>query len=161
MTAKSLFGPRLENGAEYQNAIRTAATELASVQAGMGIPSLFRPCWTDCESGGNGCRNLIARILIENGAVIDGTAKNVHQGMTTEAIISAARAINGYDKYPDRTFEQNLSVVMTESGQAIGIQMSNEEDADRNSDASKEGRISRRKNAIAKKPRKSWFLLLE
>ena len=38
MTVKSLIGPRLENGAEYQETIRMAATELASVQAGMGIP---------------------------------------------------------------------------------------------------------------------------
>jgi hypothetical protein len=98
-------------GAELQNNVRQAATELASVQAGCKVHTLFRPSVVDLESGKHGVRWLIARILTEIGA----TKRN--GAVTAKTVIDFVRAINGPDKYPPHTIRQNLSVVMKRAGQ--------------------------------------------
>ena len=137
-------------GAELQSNVRQAATELASVQAGCGVNTLFRPSVVDLESGKHGIRWLIARILTEAQAVFPryaGEYRNVYvaYGLTTEQICSRVRAANGFDKYPDKTIIQNLSVVMARSNQSASIQLTGKEDADRN----------------CKRPRRKWYLLAE
>jgi hypothetical protein len=137
-------------GAELQNNIRQAATELASVQAGCNVNSLFRPSAVDVETGKHGIRWLIARILTEAQAVFplySGEFRNVYvgYGLTTSDIICKVRSINGFDKYPDKTIADVLSVVMTRSQQVASIQLSNRED----------------RNRDCKRPRRKWYLLAE
>jgi hypothetical protein len=135
-------------GVSLQNHIRQASTELASVQAGCKINSLFRPSVVDCETGKHGIRWLIARILSENNAILPvyaGNFRNVYLniGMTTDSICAKVRQINGFDKYPDKTIIHNLSEVMTKSGQVSSLKMTASEDVTRTS----------------KRPRKLWYLV--
>ena len=137
-------------GAELQDNIRQAATELASVQAGCNVHSLFRPSAVDVQSGKHGIRWLIARILTEAQAVFPryaGDFRNVYvaYGLTTADIIRKVRAANGFDKYPDKTIADVLSVVMTRSNQVASVQLSNREDSNRE----------------CKRPRRKWYLLAE
>lgn len=136
-------------GGNLNSTIRTAATELASVQAGCGVNSLFRPSVVDTTTGRHGIRWLIARILTERGAVLpmpsitlaDGTVvinmlapapeTYISKGMTSDEIITAVRSVNGFDKYPDATIRQNLSVVMARDGQIGAIEMHNSMDSAR------------------------------
>ena len=92
-------------GKSLQNNVRTASMELASVQAGCQVHTLFRPSVVDLETGMHGIRWLIARILAEKGE------------MTTAQICAFVRSVNGFDKYPDKTILHNLSHVMAQAGQ--------------------------------------------
>jgi hypothetical protein len=135
-------------GAELQSNVRQASTELASVQAGCGVNTLFRPSVVDLESGKHGIRWLIARILTEAQAVFPryaGEFRNVYvaYGLTTEQICSKVRAANGFDKYPDKTIIQNLSVVMARSAQVASMRLTVRECPERKS----------------KRPVYRWYLL--
>lgn len=143
-------------GESLQGEIRQATQELASVEAGCNIHWLFRPSVVDTETGMHGLRWLIARILLEAEAIhpqapySDGTPFELRKvyiakSLTTEEITSKVRSINGFDKYPDSTIIQNLSVVMRESGQVASIQMTSREDNKRE----------------CKRPRLAWYLIAE
>lgn len=126
-------------GAEFQTSVRQAATELASVQAGCGVHTLFRPSVVDLETGRNGLRWLIARILKEAGAehpkynAKTQAFRNVYvaTGLTKDAIVKRVRACNGFDKYPDSTIEDNLYVVMQRAGQVDKVTRTSREDSKR------------------------------
>lgn len=92
-------------GEYLQNNVRQASNELASVQAGCNVHTLFRPSIVDLETGLHGIRWTIARILTEQGE------------MTTAQVCSFVRSVNGFDKYPDKTILHNLSHVMAQAGQ--------------------------------------------
>jgi len=100
-------------GEFLQNNVRQASMELASVQAGCNVNSLFRPSVVDLETGMHGIRWLIARILTETGE------------MTTAEICASVRSVNGYNKYPDKTILHNLSHVMAQAGQVTSRQLYN------------------------------------
>lgn len=135
---------------ELQNTVATAAQERNSVLAGCNVHWLFRDSYVDLETGKHGIRWLIARILAENQAIFkeySGNYRNVYlaYGMTTEAIAARVRAVNGFDKYPDKTIMDYLSVIMARSSQVASIQLTNKEDCNRD----------------CKRPRKVWYLLAE
>ena len=123
-------------GAELQASVRQATGELASVQAGCGVHTLFRPSVVDLETGRKGLRWLIARILKEAGAEhpkYNGAFRNVYvaTGLTVDEIICKVRACNGFDKYPDSTIQDNLYVVMQRAGQVGKVSRTSREDAKR------------------------------
>jgi hypothetical protein len=105
-------------GESLQGTVRQATTELASVEAGCKVHWLFRPSIVDLETGMHGLRWLIARLLSEANAFTPQT------GMTSHEIISKVRAVNGFDKYPNATIYQNLSVVMFRSKQVCKARLS-------------------------------------
>lgn len=98
-------------GESLQGEVRQAATELASVEAGCGVHTLFRPSMVDLETGMHGLRWFIVRLLKEH------NANNPANGLTAYEIICKLRQCNGFDKYPDATLYQNLSVVLKRSGE--------------------------------------------
>lgn len=133
---------------QIDNAIKEQGAALASVCAGIGAASIFRPHWVDSETGLHGVRWLIARILTEAGAVhpkFDGAFREVYTrtSMTTADIIAKVREANGFNRYPDKTILDVLSTVMTQDEQVGSIQLTGAEDA---------GRTCRR-------PRKVWYLI--
>lgn len=135
-------------GAELQASVRQATGELASVQAGCGVHTLFRPSVVDLETGRNGLRWLIARILQEAGAEhpkYNGSFRNVYvaTGLTVDEIISRVRACNGFDKYPNSTIEDNLYVVMQRAGQVGKVSRTSREDS----------------NRTCNRPRAVWYLI--
>lgn len=137
-------------GAALQNSVRQNVTENNSVLAGCNVHWLFRGSVVDLETGKHGIRWLIARILTEAQAsfpLYSGNFRNVYvsYGLTTEEIVSKIRSVNGYDKYPDKTIADYLSVIMTRDNQVASIQMTNREDPNRN----------------CKRPRKKWYLIAE
>lgn len=135
-------------GVELQAPVNQAITENNSVLAGCNVHFLFRGSRVNLETGKNGIRWLIAEILTEAQAIFpeySGQFRNVYlaYGLTTEEIISKVRSVNGFDKYPDHTIEQYLSVIMTGDKQVARIQMTGREDRPR----------------LCKKPRCKWYLL--
>ena len=135
-------------GAELNASVRQASTELASVQAGCGVHTLFRPSVVDLETGRNGLRWLIARILKEAGAEhpkYNGSFRNVYvaTGLTVDEIVSKVRACNGFDKYPDSTIQDNLYVVMQRAGQVGKVSRTSREDSKR----------------TCQRPRAVWYLI--
>ena len=141
-------------GASLQNEIRTTAQELASVQAGCNVHWIFRPSIVDLETGMHGIRHTLVRILQESDAVLplaphsDTTPfefRNVYlaKGLTTDEIANKFRAINGFDKYPNRTIADNLSTVL--KGIVASVQMTSKEDL----------------NRTCKRPRVKWYLIAE
>jgi hypothetical protein len=137
-------------GQEMQSTVAQAVTENNSVLAGCNVHFLFRGSAVDLTTGKHGIRWLIARILTERQAVLPvyaGAYRNVYLnvGVTTEEIISKVRAVNGFDKYPDKTIADYLSVIMKRDGQVASIQLTNSEDCNRD----------------CKRPRKKWYLLAE
>jgi len=141
-------------GQELQNVVRQTAQELASVQAGCKVHWIFRPSIVDLESGMHGLRHTLVRIFQEADAVLPRAPRSdsqpfefrnvyVAKGLTSDAIISKLRAINGFDKYPDKTVLDNLCTVL--KGQVASVQLTSAED----------------KNRPCKRPRKVWYLIAE
>jgi hypothetical protein len=138
-------------GTALQNTVRQNITENNSVLAGCNVHFLFRGSAIDLQSGKHGIRWLIARILTEAQAEFprfngqDNRSLYVQYGLTTDQIISQVRSVNGFDKYPDKTIADYLSVIMTKDNQIASVQMSNREDRNRN----------------CKRPRRKWYLIAE
>lgn len=135
-------------GAELQAPVNQAVTETNSVLAGCNVHFLFRGSRVNLETGRNGIRWLIAEILADAQAVFpkfDGNFRNIYlsYGLTTEQIIERVQAINGKDKYPPHTIAQYLSRYMVKDQQVARIQMTTNEDSDRD----------------CLKPRCKWYLL--
>lgn len=138
-------------GIEFQPAIRQMASELASIQAGCDVHTLFRPSWTDNETGVHGVRGLVSRILSQAGACLvrwNGAAETrpfyVQAGLKTDDIIGAIRSANGFDKYPDKAILDRLTQ-FTREGWIGAVQLRSSEDKERKS----------------KRPRKVWHLITE
>jgi hypothetical protein len=159
-------------GESLQSNVRQTSVELASVQAGCGVHSLFRPSYTDLETGMHGIRWLIARILTQRETVLPVAPRHdnkpfefrnvyIGSGMTTEEICKAVRLAYCDDKYPLATIEQNLSVVMRKAGQVRSIQMTSEEDSERNSFDNRQWRIANGRHPICKRSRHKWYLVAE
>jgi hypothetical protein len=152
-------------GADLQGTMRATIQETNSVLAGCNVHYLFRGSVIDLETGKNGVRWLIVRLLHEAQAEFPKfngqDYRNIYlsYGLTSEDIIDRIRAINGSDKYPDQTILDNLSDVLIPSGEVGSIRMTNLEDRGRNNRANKAKRIARGKNAIAKAPRCKYYLI--
>lgn len=97
-------------GTELMEVIRQAQVEQNSVLNGCNVHYLFRNHWVDTQSGEHGIRSLITRILANN-----------PRGLTTRQIVVEVRKVNGYDRYPNKTVEQYLSVFMRVT--VVGIPM--------------------------------------
>lgn len=154
-------------GAELQAPVKAAIATTNSTLAGCNVHTLFRGSYVDLETGRHGARWLLARILMQAGSVHDAklhdaAAKRlksgrslaraskavrnyVSAGMTTEQLIAAVRAVNGADKYPDKTIRQNLSIVMRRAGQVATLRLPVTVDRERG----------------CKTTRKLWFLVNE
>ena len=152
-------------GADLQGTIRSTVQETNSVLAGCNVHYLFRGSIDDLETGKNGVRWLIVRLLREAQAEFpkfDGVNYrnvSVAYGLTSEDIIDRIRAINGADKYPDQTILDNLSDVLIPSGEVGSVRMNNFEDRNRNSRANRAKRIARGKTPVAKAPRCKYYLI--
>ena len=151
-------------GADLQGTIRSTVQETNSVLAGCNVHYLFRGSIVDLETGKNGVRWLIVRILREAQAEFpkfNGNFRPVYlaYGLTSETIIDRIREINGADKYPDQTILDNLTDILAKSGEVDSIRMNNFEDRNRNSRANKAKRIARGKYPIAKAPRCKFYLV--
>ncbi len=148
MTVNSLISNPI--GTELQNPVRSAIAETNSVLTGCSVPSLFHASCVDLETGKHGIRWLIARILSEASAVFpkfNGNFRNIYlaYGLTTDEIIGKVRQVNGFDKYPDKTIRDNLSIVMFRSRHVDCVQMTSAEDDSRS----------------CKRPRVKWYLVTE
>jgi len=145
-------------GESLQGELRESICANNAVAAGCKVHWIFRGSMIDLETGMHGVRWAIMRILTQA----------ADTGLTTEEIIDAIRNANGGDKYPDETIAHNLTNVLEKSGQIVGVQRSNAEDCDRNSERFVSMRMRRnefRKAAgqqplslYVKRPRKSWFI---
>ncbi len=112
-------------GESLNGNIRQTSTELASVEAGCGVHWLFRPSMVDTETGMHGLRWFVIRLLNE----VNATSKE--NGLTAWEIICKLRQCNGFDKYPDTTLYQNLSIVLKRSGQVAKAPLSRRESRNR------------------------------
>jgi hypothetical protein len=135
-------------GATMQLPVNQAITENNSVLSGCGVHFLFRGSRVNLETGKNGIRWLITEILTEAQAIFPlyaGAYRNLYlsYGLTTEEIIAKVRSVNGFDKYPNHTIEQYLSIIMTKDKQVSRIQMTGKEDRPRD----------------CKRPRCKWYLI--
>lgn len=156
MTVIELTNTASESGKAFADNVRTMAQELASVQAGFEVHSLFCPSVVDLETGKHGIRHLIERILKQVQAHFKRAPRKdnlpfpnrnvyVAYGLPTSEIISAVRAANGFDKYPDKTIYDVLCSVMEKDNEVSSVQLTNAEDCNRS----------------CKRPRKVWYLIAE
>ena len=170
-------------GTELQVSVRSTVQETNSVLAGCKVHYIFRGSIVDLETGKNGLRWLIVRILkdaqaefprfnhegykhaIEAGNEAGNSSADeeffrpiyLSYGLTSEDIIDRIRAINGADKYPDQAILDVLSTVLAD--EVDSIRMSNSEDSDRNSKANQARRLARGKSPIARSPRCKFYLI--
>lgn len=88
-------------------AIRENRAQSASVEAGCGVHTFWRPGFIG-DNGNNGCRAVILEVLRESG-----------RGLSTRQIVKAARAKGLVNKYPLRTFTHTLANVLEKTGEIV------------------------------------------
>ena len=158
MTVEQLTN--LACGESLQGAITEAINANNSVMAGCNVHFLFRGCLIDNLTGMHGLRWAIMRVL----------QSAPDTGLTCEEIrdiIRSSPECAALSKYPCQTYSDNLCTVLTEAGQVVGVQRSNVEDSERNSEAMIAIRFRRNawrvanglqpKNVLCNRPRVAWF----
>ena len=93
------------------DAIRPVRAEVASMEAGNGVHTFWRPGFIG-NDGQNGCRAAILEVLREAGT-----------GLTTRQIVRAARAKGLVNKYPLATFKVSLTI-QREAGEVLPVAVS-------------------------------------
>lgn len=98
---------------ELQQEIVSASNELGAVLEGCKVAMAFRPHVTDNETGLDGLRNAMLRVMREH----------ADTGLTAEEICYLVRksdrnfAVNS--RYPQHSYEVNLSSVLIPSGEVV------------------------------------------
>lgn len=133
---------------ELQGDIRQNSMEQNSVLAGCGVHWLFRDHIVDLATGKHGIRWAIAKVMTQHNAYAKrGESQDLYLkiGLTTRQIDALIRAEFGVDRYPFKTIEQYLSVIMRKDGQIGSVEMTCYQDRQRH----------------CKRPRYKWYLIAE
>ena len=126
---------------QFSMSLKNSLKNANGILNDMNVALPFRTHYVNIATGANGIELLIASILENKNAVnvngVESTAlRNVAiktSSMFASDIIAAVRKQFGFDRYPDATVFQYLSVNMVRNGTVGKIKLSNVEDKNRSS----------------------------
>jgi hypothetical protein len=114
-------------GAELQSSLVESIDATNSVLAGCNVHFLFRGSTIDNQTGLQGLRWAIMRVL----------SQAADTGLTCEEIIDIIRSSPTFavaHKYPGQTYADNISNVLIPAGQVVATERDALEDSERNSE---------------------------